>query len=56
MYLADIYTVMANLTGCPAISLPIFTHSSGMAFGLQLMASRFKELPLLRISKQILQQ
>ena len=24
MYLADIYTVMANLVGCPAISLPLF--------------------------------
>ncbi|HRF25063.1 MAG TPA: amidase family protein, partial [Chitinophagaceae bacterium] len=27
MYLADIYTVMANLIGIPAISLPIFKHS-----------------------------
>src|SRR5205085_37150 len=35
MYLADIYTVMANLTGVPAISVPIFHHKiSGMAFGL----------------------
>ncbi len=50
MYLADIYTVMANLVGIPAISLPLFTHSNGMPFGLQVMSNRFNELALLRIS------
>ncbi len=54
MYLADIYTVMANLVGCPAISLPLFTHSNGMPFGLQLMANRFDEVSLLRFSKELL--
>lgn len=33
MFLADIYTVFANLVGIPGISLPLFTHSSGMPFG-----------------------
>ncbi|MBL7758588.1 MAG: Asp-tRNA(Asn)/Glu-tRNA(Gln) amidotransferase subunit GatA, partial [Chitinophagaceae bacterium] len=50
MYLADIYTVMANLVGIPAISLPLFRHSNGMPFGLQVMSNRFEELSLLRIS------
>ena len=54
MYLADIYTVMANLTGIPAISLPLFKHSNNMPFGLQVMANRFDELPLLQASQQIL--
>jgi aspartyl-tRNA(Asn)/glutamyl-tRNA(Gln) amidotransferase subunit A len=54
MYLADIYTVMANLAGIPAISLPLFTHSNGMPFGLQVMANRFNELPLLQVSKMLL--
>ena len=54
MYLADIYTVMANLVGIPAISLPVFTHSNGMPFGLQLMSNRFEEVPLLQISTRIL--
>lgn len=54
MYLADIYTVMANLAGIPAISLPLFKHSNGMPFGLQLMANRFNELPLLGISNHLL--
>lgn len=56
MYLADIYTVFANLTGIPAISLPLFKHSSGMPFGLQLMAKRFDELSLLKASEHIMQQ
>lgn len=53
MYLADIYTVMANLVGIPAISLPLFSHSNGMPFGLQVMSNRFRELSLLRISNQL---
>lgn len=55
MYIADIYTVMANLAGIPAISLPLFTHSNGMPFGLQLMANRFDELTLLQVSHQMMQ-
>ncbi len=55
MYLADIYTVYANLVGIPAISIPLFKHSNGMPFGLQLMTNRFSELPLLRLSHQLLQ-
>jgi len=53
MYLADIYTVMANLVGCPAISLPLFKHSNGMPFGLQVMANRFEEVSLLRVSNML---
>ena len=56
MYLADIYTVMANLVGIPAISLPIFRHSNGLPFGLQVMAARFEELPLLQVSQQLMKQ
>ena len=56
MYLADIYTVMANLVGIPAISLPLFTHSNGMPFGLQVMTKRFDELSLLRFSDKMMKQ
>jgi aspartyl-tRNA(Asn)/glutamyl-tRNA(Gln) amidotransferase subunit A len=38
MYLADIYTIFANLTGIPAISIPLFNHSSEMFFGLQVLS------------------
>ncbi len=54
MYLADIYTVMANLTGCPAIALPLFLHSNGMPFGLQVMANRYDEVNLLNGSAALL--
>ena len=56
MYLADIYTVYANLTGIPGISLPLFTHTNGMPFGVQAMTSRFNELSLLRFSHQMMQR
>ncbi|MBS1760205.1 MAG: Asp-tRNA(Asn)/Glu-tRNA(Gln) amidotransferase subunit GatA [Bacteroidetes bacterium] len=56
IYLADIYTVMANLVGVPAISLPLFKHSNGMPFGLQLMATHFDELSLLQASDQVLSE
>lgn len=54
MYLADIYTVFANLTGIPGISLPLFKHSNGMPFGVQLMAKQFNELSLLQASEQLM--
>lgn len=56
MYLADIYTVYANLTGIPGISIPLFRHSNGMPFGVQAMTNRFKELSLLQFSHLMMQQ
>jgi aspartyl-tRNA(Asn)/glutamyl-tRNA(Gln) amidotransferase subunit A len=56
MYLADIYTVMANLTGVPGISLPLFSHTNGMTFGLQVLSAQFNELPLLRFSNALMQR
>ncbi len=53
-YLADIYTVFANLTGIPAISLPLFKHSNNMPFGVQIMSDKFNEVSLLQLSKRIL--
>ena len=55
MYLADIYTVFANLTGIPGISLPLFKHSNGMSFGMQLMSKQFNELSLLQASQQLME-
>src|SRR5262249_14629693 len=56
MYLADIYTVYANLVGIPGISLPLFRHTNGMPFGIQAMTDQFKELSLLEFSHYLMQQ
>ena len=50
MYLEDIFTVQANLTGMPAISLPLGQHSNGLPFGVQLITGKMKEDSLLAIS------
>jgi aspartyl-tRNA(Asn)/glutamyl-tRNA(Gln) amidotransferase subunit A len=54
MFLADIYTVYPNLVGIPAISIPLFTHSNGMPFGLQIMTKHFDEASLLQLSQQLI--
>lgn len=56
MYLADIYTVFANLTGLPGISIPLFKHSNGMPFGLQLLTNKMDELTLLQLSALMIQE
>jgi len=53
MYLQDIYTVHANLTGNPAISIPMGAHSNGLPFGLQVIGENFKERELLNFSRQL---
>ena len=55
MYLQDIFTVHANLTGNPAISIPFGTHSDGMPYGVQVMATHFAEKELLEFSAYLTQ-
>jgi len=50
MYLQDIFTVHANLTGHPAISLPYGRTTENMPFGVQLMAKPFDEKALFNFS------
>jgi len=54
MYLADIFTVHANLAGIPAISIPNGNDSKGLPIGLQLMGKEFEEGKLLAFSKTLL--
>jgi aspartyl-tRNA(Asn)/glutamyl-tRNA(Gln) amidotransferase subunit A len=49
MYLVDINTVIANLAGIPAISLPI-GFSNGLPIGLQIMAAPFEEQKLIDVA------
>jgi len=52
MYLADIFTVSANLTGVPAVSLPAGKSESGLPIGIQFIASWFREDLLFNLGKQ----
>lgn len=52
MYLSDVLTAAANLTGMPAISLPL-GNLDGLPVGLQLMASQSKESTLLSAASAI---
>ena len=55
MYLADIYTVLANLTGIPAISLPLAEDKNGLPIGVQLLTDKFQESKLLAFSEKLMQ-
>lgn len=55
MYLSDVYTVHANLTGMPAVSLPLGKHPNGLPFGMQLVGNYFKEKELLGFSRQLME-
>jgi aspartyl-tRNA(Asn)/glutamyl-tRNA(Gln) amidotransferase subunit A len=48
MYLADIYTVTANLAGIPGISVPCGESREKLPIGLQLFGRHFDEATLLR--------
>lgn len=53
-YLADIYTVLANLAGLPAIAIPLFSHSNNMPFGVQIMSKRGDEVTLMETARQMM--
>lgn len=50
MYEADRHTVLANLTGIPALSLPCGFSEKGLPIGLQMMAKAFDEATLLKVA------
>jgi aspartyl-tRNA(Asn)/glutamyl-tRNA(Gln) amidotransferase subunit A len=50
MYLADVFTVSANLAGLPAISVPCGFTPGGLPIGLQLTGRRFDEAMLFRVA------
>lgn len=55
MYLADLFTVQANLAGNPAISLPLFETEAGLPMGIQLMGKSFKEQELFNLSQLLIE-
>ena len=55
MSLAESYTVLANLTGIPAISLPLSEDEKGLPIGVQVLADKFRETDLLAFSEKLMQ-
>lgn len=50
MYLADLFSVQANVVGVPAISIPCGSDENGLPIGLQVIADDFEEAKLLHFS------
>jgi len=48
MYLTDIYTISANLTGIPGLSLPCGYSGEGLPIGLQILGNHFGEETIIR--------
>lgn len=53
MYLNDIYTLSANLSGITAMSVPIGRHSNGMPVGIQIQTPVSDELGCFKVGKLI---
>ena len=53
MYLADIYTVTADLAGVPGISVPCGASKSGLPIGLQVIGRHFDESTILRVARAV---
>jgi aspartyl-tRNA(Asn)/glutamyl-tRNA(Gln) amidotransferase subunit A len=53
MYLSDVFTVSANLTGLPAISLPADRDAGGLPIGVQLTGKMFDEGTLLAAGRAL---
>ena len=56
VYLADIYTVQANMAGIPAINIPLGNHTEGLPLGIQFMANKFDESRLMGFANYILKE
>jgi aspartyl-tRNA(Asn)/glutamyl-tRNA(Gln) amidotransferase subunit A len=50
MYLADIFTVTADLAGIPGISIPCGKNKEGLPIGMQILGKHFGEATILRVA------
>ena len=53
MYLADIYTVTANLAGICGISVPCGNSKEGLPIGAQILGKHFDEATVLRVANAV---
>jgi aspartyl-tRNA(Asn)/glutamyl-tRNA(Gln) amidotransferase subunit A len=54
MYLADLFSVQANVAGVPAIAVPCGVDKQGLPIGLQVIADDFEESKLLHFSNSLM--
>jgi aspartyl-tRNA(Asn)/glutamyl-tRNA(Gln) amidotransferase subunit A len=53
MYLCDTYTIPANLTGDPAISVPFRSGAGGLPVGVQVLAPALGEQVMFRVAAEL---
>ena len=53
MYLCDTYTIPADLTGDPAISVPFGTGADGLPVGVQVIAPALGEPVMLQVAAEL---
>jgi aspartyl-tRNA(Asn)/glutamyl-tRNA(Gln) amidotransferase subunit A len=53
MYLADIFTVHANIAGVPALNIPFGEDTNGMPIGVQIMANMHEDALLLSLAEEL---
>ena len=53
MYLNDIFTVSANISGVPAMNVPVGLDRNGLPIGAQLMTRSFDESTMFALAKEI---
>jgi amidase len=47
------FTALFNMTGQPAVSLPLYVSPSGLPVGVQLVAGAFRDAQLIRVASQL---
>jgi aspartyl-tRNA(Asn)/glutamyl-tRNA(Gln) amidotransferase subunit A len=53
MYLADIYTVTANLAGICGVSVPCGATKAGLPVGMQILAAHLNEAAAFRVARAV---
>jgi len=53
MYLEDIYSVAASLSGICGMSVPAGTTAAGLPIGVQVLGKHFNEATMLRVGAAI---
>tara|TARA_R110000796_G_scaffold74374_1_gene167278 strand:+ start:257253 stop:258677 length:1425 start_codon:yes stop_codon:yes gene_type:complete len=55
VYMADLFTVQASISGLPALSIPVGKDDDGMPIGLQIISAAFQEAKLFAFSRNLIQ-